>query len=204
MKKTFLTYAAALLFTGLFISNIQPIHAQSGATAVLDSALLEAQLDYIHEKTRVYNNYRAIREDIFLKLKGNVMDTLNASKLEVEQLNSWLTERNFQIETLNSDLSRTRNEKDEAIRTKDSFSFFGIQMSKALYSTLMWFIILGLVATSILMVMLFKRSNKVTKEVKNELQSTQEEFDQYRKNSREKYEKLVVSHHSEIRRLKNS
>lgn len=204
MKNTFFICAAALLFTGLFISNIQPVGAQPGASTVLDSAFLEAQLDYIHEKTRVYNNYRAIREDVFLQLKRNVMDTLNATKLEVEQLNSKLKERDFQIETLNSDLSRTKNEKDEAIRNKDSFSIFGIQMNKGLYSSVMWLIILGLAALTVLMVGLFRRSHLITSQVKDEFHSTQEEFEQYRKSSREKYEKLVISHHSEIMRLKNS
>ena len=72
MKRTFFNYAAILMFTGLFISTTQNVDAQSGGSAVLDSALLEAQLDYIHENTRVYNDYRAIRADIFLKIKKNV------------------------------------------------------------------------------------------------------------------------------------
>ncbi len=132
------------------------------------------------------------------------MDTLNATKLELAELNSRLTERDFQIETLNTDLTRTKNEKEEAIKNKNSLSFFGIQMNKGLYSSIMWFIILGLAALSIIMVILFRRAHHITKQVNEELQSTQEEFGQYRKNSREKYEKLVVSHHSEIMRLKNS
>lgn len=204
MRKSTFNYTAFLLLTGLIISSIPTLHAQSGASAVLDSAQLDAQLDYIHENTRVYNDYRAIRDDIFLKLKRNVKDTLNATRLEIEQLNSKLTAGNFQIETLNTDLARTKNEKDEAIRNRDSLSFLGIQMSKGLYNVIMWFIILGLAALTVIMIMLFKRSHQVTKEVKNELQSTQEEFEQYRKSSREKYEKLVVSHHSEIMKLKNN
>lgn len=204
MKKTFLNSASILLLAGLFISMIQTVNAQSDASAVLDSALLEAQLDYIHENTRVYNNFRAIRADIFLKMKRNVLDTINASKLEVEQLNSRLTERNFQIESLNTDLARTKNEKDEAIKNQNSLSFFGIQMNKTLYNSIVWFIILGLVALAVLLVMLHRRSHLVTKQVKEELQTTQDEFDQYRRSSREKYEKLVVSHHNEIMRLKNS
>jgi len=204
MKRTIFKNTAILLFTGLFISMMQVVDAQSGASAVLDSALLEAQLDYVHENTRVYNDYRAIRDDIFLKLKRNVKDTLNATKLEVEELNSRLTERDFEIETLNTDLTRAKNEKDEAIRNRDSLSLIGIQMGKILYSSIMWFIILGLATLAILMVMLFKRSNLVTKDVKKKLQVSQEEFELYRKSSREKYEKLVVSHHSEIMRLKNS
>ena len=204
MKRTIFKNTAILLFTGLFISMMQVVDAQSGASAVLDSALLEAQLDYIHENTRIYNDYRAIREDIFQKLRRNVKDTLNATKLEVEELNSRLTEKKVLIESLNTDLTRTKNEKDEAIRNRDSLSFIGIQMNKTLYSSIMWFIILGLAALTILMVMLFRRSNLVTKDVKKKLQVSQEDFELYRKSSREKYEKLVVSHHTEIMRLRNS
>ena len=200
----FLNHAAALLLSSIFLSCFQNMEAQAGATAILDSASMEAQLNYIHKKTRVYNDYRAIRDDIFLKMKKNMIDTLNAIKLDVEQLNSKLTERNFQIETLNTDLSRTQNEKDDAIRNKDSLYFFGIQMSKILYNSILWFIILGLAALATIMVILFRRSHIVTSQVKEELKSTYEEFEQHRKNSREKYEKLVVSHHSEIMRLKNN
>lgn len=204
MKKLFPRNTAILLIAGLCISMTQALDAQSGASAVLDSALLEAQLDYIQEKTRVYNDYRAIRADIFLKIKKNVLDTLNASKLEVEELNSRLTERNFQIETLNTDLTRTKNERDEAIKNQNSLSFFGIQMNKTLYNSIVWFIILGLVTLAVGLILLHRRSHLVTKQVKEELQTSQNEFDQYRKSSREKYEKLVVSHHSEIMKLKNS
>jgi len=204
MKEIIFKNTAILLFTGLFISMNQVVDAQSGASAVLDSALLEAQLDYIHENTRVYNDYRAIRDDIFLKLRRNVKDTLNATKLEVEELNSRLSERNFEIETLNTNLTRTNNEKEEAIKNRDSLSVLGIQMKKGLYNVILWLVILGLAALTVIVLLLFRRSHQVTKEVKKELQTTQEEFELYRKSSREKYEKLVVSHHSEIMRLKNS
>ena len=204
MKRIIFKNTAILLFTGLFISMNQVVDAQSGASAVLDSALLEAQLDYIHENTRVYNDYRAIRDDIFLKLRRNVKDTLNATKLEVEELNSRLSERNFEIETLNTNLTRTNNEKEEAIKNRDSLSVLGIQMKKGLYNVILWLVILGLAALTVIVLLLFRRSHQVTKEVKKELQTTQEEFELYRKSSREKYEKLVVSHHSEIMRLKNS
>jgi len=202
MRKIRIHRVALLLLASLFISTIHPLMAQSGASAVLDSATMEAQLDYIHENTRVYNDYRAIRDDIFLKMKRNMMDTLNASNLNVEELKSLLTERDFQIETLNTDLARTKTEKDEAVRNRDSLSFLGIQMSKGLYNSILWFIILGLAALTVIMVLLFRRSHQVTKDVQNELQSTQDEFEKYRKSSREKYEKLVVSHHSEIMKLK--
>ena len=204
MRRSIRKLAAAILYTALFSSFYPLAHAQSGALAVLDSAQLEAQLEYVHENTRVYNNFRAIREDIFLKLKGNVNDTLVEQKLLVEQLNSRLTERDYQIETLNTDLARTKNERDEAIKNKNSLSLLGMNLNKALYNSVMWFIILGLATLAAIMLVLFRRAHAVTSQVKTDLEATQEEFDQYRKNAREKYEKLVVSHHHEIMKLKNS
>lgn len=204
MKKTFLVLAAAILLSALLASIPQKSYAQSGILAVLDSASLESQMDYIHSKTRVYNNFRAIREDVFLKMKKNVVDTLVEEKLKGAHLNSLLVERNFQIETLNTDLNRAKNERNEAIKNKNSLSFLGIQMNKAVYNSIMWFIVLGLAAFAIIMLVLFKRSHIVTSQTKNELENTQNEFDEYRKSAREKYEKLVVSHHHEIMKLKNS
>ena len=204
MKNRLFRFFGILAVSCLSLTGIQTLQAQSGALAVQDSAQLEAQLDYIHENTRVYNDYRAIREDVFLKLKRNVIDTLNAARLEAGQLNSELSEQDSRIETLDTDLTRTKNERDDAIKNRDSLSFLGIQMKKGIYNTIIWFIILGLAALTVIMFTLFKRAHLVTKEVQKELQSNQEEFEQYRKTSREKYEKLVVSHHSEIMKLKNS
>ena len=204
MKNKILQGAVAFLLTGLFSSFFSIASAQAGILAVLDSATLEAQMEYVHQNTRVYNNFRAIREDVFLKMKGNVIDTLNEEKLLVAQLNSRLTERGFQIETLNTDLGRIQNERDEAITNKNSLTILGISMNKPVYNSVMWFIVLGLAALAVIMLVLFKRSHLVTSQTKNELQTTQKEYEEYRRNAREKYEKLVVTHHHEIMRLKNS
>ena len=196
--------AKAILLFVLFSSVFQLARAQSGILAVQDSATLEAQMEYLHQNTRVYNNFRAIREDVFLKMKKNVIDTVNVEKLLVAQLNSRLTERDFEIETLNTELGRTKNERDEAITNKNSLTILGISMNKTIYNSVMWFIVLGLAALAVLMLVLFKRSHVITSQTKNELETTQNEFNEYRKNAREKYEKLVVTHHHEIMKLKNS
>jgi len=137
-------------------------------------------------------------------MRKNVLDSLDQSKLEIARLNSELTDREFEIETLSSDLRRVRNEKDQAIRTKDALLFLGIEMNKALYNTIMWIIVLGLAAGVIILILLFKRSHVVTVQTKQELENIQEEYESYRKSSREKYEKLVVNHHNEIMKLKRS
>ena len=203
MRKNLRKYGSILLMICITIPGFVKLNAQT-LSAVLDSATIESQLNSIHQRTRVYDNFRAIRDDIFIKMKGNVLDSLEGTKLEIAILNSNLIERNFQIETLNSDLSRTKNERDEAIRNKDGMSFIGLQLNKAVYNSIMWFVVLGLIVISVALFLLFKRAHIVTTQVKNELATMKTEFEEHKNNSREKYEKLVVSHHNEIMKMKRN
>lgn len=201
MKELSLVLVAAFC---LYMAGIQSLNAQYVTPAILDSASLEVQLDYIQERTRIYNDFRAIREDIFLKIKENAVDSLDAAKLEIATLNSKLAERNFQIETLNSDLARVKTERDESIRNRDSLSFLGIQLNKSLYNSIMWFIVLGLAAVGVILFLLYKRTRIITVQTKKEFEGMEQEFEDHKKNAREKYEKLVISHHNEIMKLKRS
>lgn len=199
------TSILSLVLLFLLCSFSPALKAQSNTIiAVLDSVAFEEQLEFLHEKTRVYNDFRAIRDDVFLKIKKNAIDTLRKEKLEVARLNSELSKREFQIKTLNTDLSRAKSERDQSIRTKDSFVFLGMEVQKGVYNTIMWIVVLGLVIAGVLLFLMFKRSFTVTSQTKQELKTILEEYEEYKKNSREKHEKLVVNHHTEIMKLKRS
>jgi hypothetical protein len=203
MKKT-MKHSKAVILTvfSLFLVS-QSVSAQN-TPEVMDTATLGEQLIYVQERTRIYDGFRAIREDIFQKMKKNSLDSLNEAKLEIATQNSELTERNVEIETLNADLGRVKNERDQAIRTKDSFTLLGMEMNKGVYSTVLWIIILVLALFGVAMFLLFKRAYVVTSQTNKELESIKEEYESHKKNAREKYEKLVVTHHNEIMKLKRS
>ncbi len=205
MNKPGRTSLVNLMLFLIVISIAPSLTAQSEVIlTVLDSASFNTQLEYLHNRTRVYDGFRAIREDVFQKVKKNALDSLNKEKLEVARLNSELSEREFQIESLNTNLSRAKTERDQAIRTKDSFIFLGMEVQKGAYNTVMWVIVLGLLTGGVFIFLLFKRSYVVTTHTKNDLKSIQEEFEEYRKSSREKFEKLVISHHNDIMKMKKS
>lgn len=182
MMKTMkqLSLMMAALFC-LSITGIQSSSAQYVTPALLDSASLESQLNYIQERTRIYNDFRAIREDIFLKIKKNAVDSLNAARLEIATLNSRLSERDFQIETLNTDLGRAKTERDESIRNRDSLTFLGIQLNKAFYNTIMWFIVIGLATLGVILFLLYKRTRIITIQAKKEFELMEEEFEAHKK-----------------------
>ena len=53
----------------------------------LNKSTLKEQLNYLDAHTRIYENYRAIREDMFQKIKRNATDTLSETKMKIAGLN---------------------------------------------------------------------------------------------------------------------
>lgn len=204
MRSTIQPSAILILGILLFSYTGRPSLAQTSMLQVMDTARLGDQLDYIQEHTRIYNDFRAIREDVFQKMKRNTMDSVTRSSREITRLNEMLSTSTKEIQTLNSDLLTVKEERDQAIRNRDSLSFLGIQMNKAVYNTIMWVIVLGLAVLAAILFLFFKRSHVITQQTRKELENTREEFESHKKSSREKYEKLVISHHNEIMKLKRS
>ena len=198
---------AGLLRTviGIIILNLSCIYcaqAQTSTPEVLDTATLQQQLDYMEERMNIYNGYRAVRNDIFLKMNKNSLDSLSAAKREISQLEASLATTRSDMASLQKTLQQTSEDRDLAIKNKNSMSFIGIQMNKALYNSILWIIILALVALLIILFLMFKRSFVVTRQTTKDLDETREEFESYRQQSRERYEKLVVQHHQEVLKLK--
>ena len=185
-------------------TNIHPLalKGQYSMPAVMDTATLKEQLDYVQERTRIYNDYRAIREDIFLKMKANSIDSLDGAKKIISDLQTVLRQKNSEISSLNSNLESTNNQLDEAIKNRNALHFLGIQMDKILYNSIMWFIVGGLALLAVILFIMFRRNRAITVQYRNELNETRENFETYRKEARERYEKLVVNHHNEIMKLK--
>lgn len=195
---------AVLIFACSMIIGIPHAAGQQSMPEVMDTGRLGDQLNYIHERTRIYENYRAIREDIFQKMKSNTMDSLSATKRNINELDRLLTRSNTGIDSLTSDLQKTKEDLDLAIKNKNSLTFLGINMSKALYNTIMWSVIIALGVILILVFLTYSRNRIITVQTRKDMEETREEFDAYRITSRERYEKLVVSHHNEVKKLKES
>jgi len=186
----------------LSISGIYCTQAQTSMPEVLDTATLQQQLDYMEERMNIYNGYRAVRDDIFLKMNKNSLDSLNAAKREISRLEASLATTQSDMAVLQENLQQTSEDRDLAIKNKNSLSFLGIQMNKAFYNSIMWIIIIALVVLLILLFLMFKRSFVVTRQTTKDLEETKGEFESYRQQSRERYEKLVVQHHQEVLKLK--
>jgi hypothetical protein len=178
----------------------------SGQTGMPDAMLkssVKEQLIYLEEHTRIYDNYRAIREDMFQKLKVNISDTLNSLISKIGGLNKTKSVLNLTIDTLRTDLGSTKTRLDEMTKTKDSIKVIGIEINKATYNRVMWTIVAGLIAVLLVGFLVFKRNLTTIFNTKNEFKELKDEFESYRKTSREAREKLTMDHFNEIKRIKS-
>jgi hypothetical protein len=192
---------SVLILTVLVIAFIK-VTGQAVIPDILIKNTLNEQLKYIEEKTRIYEDYRAIREDMFQKIKSNVSDTLSAVNNKISELNKMVSSLSLTIDTLRKNLKSTESSLDEMTRSKNSISLFGFELNKSDYNKIMWTIIAGLSAALIIGFLVFKRNLSVLFSTKNEFQELKNEFEAYRKTSREAREKLTMDHFNEIKRLK--
>ena len=163
---------------------------------------LKEQLKYLEGRTIIYENYRAIREDMFQKLKSNVNDSLSAADKKIARLKKTASELNLSLDSLRANLQLTKTSLEEMTRTKNSLKVIGLNVNKDTYNGIMWTILGGLLALLLLGFLVFQRNLSTTSNTKKEFQELKNEFEAYRKTTREARDKLTMDHFNEIKRLK--
>ncbi len=196
-----------VLFTFLFfylLSGMEQAAAQDSTTeTILKEGTIEEQFNYISEKSRVYNDHKVIKLNTYRKLKQNVFDTLKIKNEEAVASQLLLAEKNAEIDSLTSSLSVSMNNLETAIKERNSIPFLGIKMGKSLYNSIMWAIVILLLASLILFILLYKRSNVITVRALNDLEETRDEFEKHRKKALERQEEVVRKYHAELNKVKS-
>lgn len=198
---------AGTRFALIFIVMIMlPFVGKSQTTMpeMLVKGSLREQMDYIQEKTRIYEDYRAIREDMFQKIKVNALDSLKAAKTEISTLKTSSREQNFTIDSLNSSNVAVKADLDKMTKTKNSIKLLGIEINKAAYNAVLWTIIAALAGALVIGFLAFKRNHTVTAHTKKEFEELKKEFEAYQKASREAREKMSMTHFNELKRLRGA
>ena len=191
-----------VLILAVIVFSVIKVTGQVTMPDVLLKSSLKDQYNYIEEHTRIYEDYRAIREDMFQKLKRNVFDTLSSINVKIAGLNKTVSVLNRTIDTLRTNLVSTQTRLDEMTKTKNSIRVAGIEVNKTTYNNSMWTILAGLIAILLIGFLAFKRNLSAMSNTKKEFQELKAEFETYRKTSREAREKLTMDHFNEIKRLK--
>jgi hypothetical protein len=159
-------------------------------------------MKYIEDKTRIYENFRAIREDMFQKIKENAVDSLSLAQKTIGSYKTLTGTLNGRIDSLRNTLNTTQETLSETIRTKERISVLGLGLNKTFYNTIMWLIVgilLFLMGSGFLA---FRRNHRTTQNTKLELENLKKEFDDYRTKTRLERERVSMEHFKEMQKLK--
>ena len=109
-----------------------------------------------------------------------------------------------EIKILKDNLANTNATLSTVKEEKNNMSLFGMQMSKAGYSALMWSFIAILLALLLLFIYKFRNSNIITKQAKKSLEDTEREFDEHRSIALEREQKVRRQLQDEINKQKTN
>lgn len=184
------------------ILSILKSAGQLSTPVELTKSNLKEQMNYLETHTKIYENFRAIREDMFQKIKVNITDSLSVSKNEITGLNNSTSALKKIIDSLNISNKATETKLEEITVSKNSIKFFGVEINKSTYNTMMWTIVSVLLVILTLGFLVFQRNMSVTINTNKELKEWKAEFETYRKTTREAREKVSMEHFNEIKKLR--
>jgi len=175
----------------------------------LENGSINSQFEFIFKKSGNFTGtnglaYEAVKYNSLLKLKNNVLDSLSKMQSDLNDAKGVITSQAGEISDLKNDLTKTQTDLEKTSSQKDSMSFFGIQMSKAGYNSLLWFIIIALLALFILFVFKFKNSNIITKKAQQSLADVEDEYEEHRKRALEREQKVRRQLQDEINKQKKN
>ncbi|MDX9930536.1 MAG: hypothetical protein RBS37_11870 [Bacteroidales bacterium] len=182
---------SALLFS-LFCVATTIAAGQGQMPEELTTGTIREQINYIENKTRIYEDFRAIREDMFRKLNRNILDTLSAEKGKVTELTNLTAALNGKRDSLNVLLESTRNDLAQVTATKEKISVLGLEIKKKAYNAIMWTLLGGLLFIMAVGFLIFKRNLVVLLRTEKDLKELKEEFEAYRQSSRIAREKVEM------------
>ena len=106
---------------------------------IFKKGTLTEQMNYLEEKTRIYENYRAIREDMFQLVKNNAVDSLLEAKNKIVEFSGLNSSLIIRIDSLKNILGTTKEQLKEATRTKNSIRVIGFGVNKVAYNSIILF-----------------------------------------------------------------
>ena len=189
-----------IILTAFLITSI----SLAQETTIEDTNTIENQFDKIYRKSTTYQVYKVISKDSYQQLKSNVLDSLKSSKKNISKKESLLIAERNSIKETKELLAKTELELNDSLSKENSISVAGFQLSKTTYNLTLWSIIIAMLLALTYFIFKFSKSNVLTKEAKSNLIEVEQEFEQHRKKTLEREQKLRRQLQDEINKQRNS
>ena len=177
----------------LLILISQQIFAQKRLSKTQIDSLpntIENQFTKAYRLSNNWHEYKLIKRTHFISFQKNILDSVIAIKKDVVAKQLQLDIQLKKTNALKEEIDTLKNNLSVSIEKEDAISIGGFYLNKTTYNTILWSIITGLLIGLAFFIFKFNSSNSVTKETKSLLVGVEDEFEQYKRNSIDKEQKL--------------
>lgn len=176
---------ALLLF--IFLCS-QANFAQSDPLAGPQS--IDEQFESLLKSSNNFEDYKVIKKYKINQLRENTQKHIVNLNSQIGSLEDTINNLSSEIAELKTSLGNTQSSLENTNKEKDSMSFFGAQMSKTSYNTMVWSIAGLLLLGLLFFIFKFKNGNILTKQAQRKLEDLEFGFDDYKRKALEKEQKL--------------
>ena len=154
------------------------------------SGSLTEQFDAMLERSNRYQEFKVVKRTWLDRFRNNISDTLSAKDAKARAQVTVIADLEGEVAGLEAQLAQA----NEGIATleldKESMSFLGATMDRSAYKATMWTIVGILTFMGLFFLLKFKNSNILTVHAKEAMARSEEEFDRFRKFSRDREQLL--------------
>ena len=151
---------------------------------------LEGVFQQLIDRSGAWQNFKMLDRGKLAAFQRSMTDSINGVRSQLVAEKQKVKENEATIKELNDKITEIQAALDQTKDQKDSVNFFGALVSKGLYNTIMWGIVLALASLLVLYIYKFSNGNVVTKKSINDLNELQEEYENYRKAAIEREQKV--------------
>ncbi len=164
---------------------------------------ISGQFDELYRKSGNYQEYKVINKDKYNELKLVVLDTIQNLNKKMAGTSVVINRQKAEIDSLKVNLKKTNDSLIEVSKNIDDIDGFGVPMKKSNYNMLVYSLLGGLLALSLFFMLRYQQSNKLTEQAQKALKDTEEDYDNYKRVSIEREQKVRRELQDEINKQKN-
>lgn len=190
------------LIIGLLVVLLTTTISSQTNKKFIDTVSVSSQFDYLIKESSRYQDYKVIKINWIEQLKANMLDSLKADKIKLKENYNVIISKQATIDSLKNNTSKIQQTLTALESEKENISFLGISLSKSVFKTTVYSILVALAALLAFFIFKFKQSNALTVQSKANLKELEAEFEEHRKVSIEREQKVRRQLQDEINKNK--
>ena len=177
------------------------LHAEAPNQKLNSNQKLGDQFSLLRNNSSTYKNYRLVKEDWIVNFQSSLGNYLEQEKAQKNAALTQLKTKDSKINILQNEIAALQNTNIDLAANNNSINFLGITFSKNAFTTLIGFLILGLMLLVGFLFVRFKRANAITSSSKLILQELEDEYESFRRVSIEREQALKRNFFDEMKKI---